>query len=237
LGEPTARTLIPPGSIGGYTSPTGLPNIGDAKDSAERDEIIAHAQALLADAGFPEDFVVTLSFNKDAGHDLIAQTIAKSWQKHLGIQTRLDQKEIKIFRDELKDKQYMTARAGWFGDYGDPTTFLDINYSTDGNNDRAYNNPIYDDLLDRASIEFDPEQRMALLSEAERILVEEDVPLVPIFHYATIYMFDPHKITGLSTHPRTKQNAFLIDVFGDGKGPDVPRPMHDSRTKAEGGES
>lgn len=237
LGEPTARTLIPPGSIGGYTSPTGLPNIGDAKDSAERDEIIARAQSLLADAGFPADFVVTLSFNKDAGHDLIAQTIAKSWQKHLGVQTRLDQKEIKIFRDELKDKQYMTARAGWFGDYGDPTTFLDINYSTDGNNDRAYNNPIYDDLLDRASVEFDPEQRMSLLSEAERILVEEDVPLVPIFHYATIYMFDPHKITGLSTHPRTKQNAFLIDVLGDGKGPDVPRPMHASKTETEGDES
>ncbi|MFG0313009.1 MAG: hypothetical protein ACF8LL_02315, partial [Phycisphaerales bacterium] len=126
----------------------------------------------------------------------------------------------------LKDKQYMTARAGWFGDYGDPTTFLDINYSTDGNNDRAYNNPAYDALLDRASVELDPEKRMQLLSEAERILIEEDVPLVPIFHYATIYMFDPHRITGLSTHPRTKQNAFLIDVLGDGKGPEQPRPMH-----------
>ncbi|MBO6739514.1 MAG: peptide ABC transporter substrate-binding protein [Phycisphaerales bacterium] len=226
LGEPTARTLIPPGSIGGYTSPEGLPNIGDAKDNAEREEIIARSRRLLEEAGYPQDFVVTLSFNKDAGHDLIAQTIAKSWQKHLGIQTRLDQKEIKIFRDELKDKQYMTARAGWFGDYGDPTTFLDINYSTDGNNDRAYNNPAYDALLDRASVELDPEKRMQLLSEAERILVEEDVPLVPIFHYATIYMFDPHRITGLSTHPRTKQNAFLIDVLGDGKGPEQPRPMH-----------
>lgn len=233
LGEPTARTLIPPGSIGGYTSPEGLHNIGDAKDKAERDAIIAQSLQLLEEAGFPEDFVVTLSFNKDAGHDLIAQTIAKSWQKHLGVQTRLDQKEIKIFREELKDKQYMTARAGWFGDYGDPTTFLNINHSTDGNNDRAYNNPVYDDLLDRASIELDPEKRMALLSEAERIIMEEDVPLVPIFYYATIYMFDPQKITGISTHPRTKQNAFLIDVLGDGKGPDEPRPMHDAPIAGE----
>ena len=191
----------------------------------------------MDEAGFPEDFVVTLSFNKDAGHDLIAQTIAKSWQKHLGIQTRLDQKEIKIFRDDLKDKQYMTARAGWFGDYGDPTTFLDINYSTDGNNDRAYNNPHYDDLLDRASVELDPEKRMELLSEAERIIVEVDVPLVPVFHYATIYMFDPHKVTGLSTHPRTKQNAFLIDMLGDGKGPDQPRPMHAPASESEDDES
>ena len=119
----------------------------------------------------------------------------------------------------------MTARAGWFGDYGDPTTFLNINHSEDGNNDRAYDNPAYDALLARATRETDPDARMALLREAERIIVEEDLPLVPIFHYATIYMFDPHRITGLSTHPRTKQNAFLIDVLGDGIGPDEPRPM------------
>ncbi len=236
LGEPSAWTLIPPGSIGGYTSPKGLPNIGDAASETERQSIIADAKALLDEANFPEDFVVELAFNKDAGHDLIAQAVAKSWQKSLGVQTSLSQKEIKIFREDLKNKQYMTARAGWFGDYGDPTTFLDINHSKDGNNDRAYNNPVFDQLLADAADELDPAKRMALLSEAERILVEEDVPLVPIFHYATIYMFDAHKLTGLSTHPRTKQNAFLIDMLGDGVGPDQPRPMNPNhiKTVAEG---
>ncbi|MBL4809814.1 MAG: peptide ABC transporter substrate-binding protein [Phycisphaerales bacterium] len=226
LGEPSAATLIPPGSIGGYTSPKGLPNIGDAANEEERQAIIARAKALLKEANFPDDFIVELAFNKDAGHDLIGQAIAKSWQKTLGVQTSLSQKEIKIFRDDLKNKQYMTARAGWFGDYGDPTTFLDINHSKDGNNDRAYNNPVFDDLLFQASNEFDPVKRMAILSEAERIIMEEDLPLVPIFHYATVYMFDAKKITGLSTHPRTMQNAFLIDVLGDGIGPDLPRPMN-----------
>ena len=226
LGEPSAHALIPPGSIGGYTSPKGLPNIGDTKDEAERQAIIDQAKALLEEADFPDDFVVELAFNKDAGHDLIGQAIAKSWQKSLGVQTSLSQKEIKIFREDLKNKQYMTARAGWFGDYGDPTTFLNINHSKDGNNDRAYNNPVFDQLLDDAAVELDPVKRMQLLSEAERIIVEEDLPLVPIFHYATIYMFDAKKITGLSTHPRTKQNAFLIDVLGDGIGDDQPRPMN-----------
>jgi len=233
LGEPSARTLIPPGSIGGYTSPKGLPNIGDAEDEAERQAIIAQAKALLKEANFPDDFVVELAFNKDAGHDLIGQAIAKSWQKSLGVQTSLSQKEIKIFREDLKNKQYMTARAGWFGDYGDPTTFLDINHSKDGNNDRGYNNPVYDKLLEDAANELDPVKRMTMLSEAERIIVEEDLPLVPIFHYATIYMFDAKKITGLSTHPRTQQNAFLIDVLGDGIGPDLPRPMNPGRIQAE----
>ena len=229
LGEPSAHTLIPPGSIGGYTSPKGLPNIGDAANEAEKQAIIAQAKALLEEANFPQDFVVELAFNKDAGHDLIAQAVAKSWQKSLGVQTKLSQKEIKIFREDLKNKQYMTARAGWFGDYGDPTTFLDINHSKDGNNDRAYDNPKFDKLLEDAGDELDPVKRMAMLSEAERILVEEDLPLVPIFHYATIYMFDAHKLTGLSTHPRTKQNAFLIDMLGDGIGPDLPRPMNPER--------
>tara|TARA_R110002072_G_scaffold150953_1_gene299687 strand:+ start:32535 stop:34487 length:1953 start_codon:yes stop_codon:yes gene_type:complete len=225
LGEPTASTLIPPNSIGGYTSPKGLPNIGDAQTTQERDAIIARAQALLAEADFPADFIVSLAFNKDSGHDLIAQAIAKSWQEHLGVKTLLEQNELKIFKEDLKNKDFMTARAGWFGDYGDPTTFLDINHSTDGNNDRAYNNPAYDDLLDRATRELDPVKRMELLSEAERILVDEDVPLIPIFHYATIYMFDAHKLTGLSTHPRTKQNAYLIDIMNDGLGDDKPKPM------------
>ena len=36
LGEPTASTLIPPGSIDGYESPEGLPNIGDAATRAAR---------------------------------------------------------------------------------------------------------------------------------------------------------------------------------------------------------
>jgi oligopeptide transport system substrate-binding protein len=231
LGEPSASTLIPPGSIGGYTSPKGLPNIGDAANEEERQAIIARAKALLKEANFPDNFVVELAFNKDAGHDLIGQAIAKSWQKSLGVQTLLSQKELKIFREDLKNKQYMTARAGWFGDYGDPTTFLDINHSKDGNNDRAYNNPVFDQLLADAADELDPVKRMTLLSEAERILVEEDVPLVPIFHYATIYMFDAHKLTGLSTHPRTKQNAFLIDMLGDGIGPDQPRPMNPDQIK------
>lgn len=228
LGEPVASTLIPPGSIAGYDSPKGLKNIGDAENEGERAAIVAEAKALLSEADFPPDFVVELLFNKDSGHDLIAQALAKNWQQHLGVQTRLAQKEIKIFREDLKNKQYMTARAGWYGDYGDPTSFLDICYSTDGNNDRAYNSPAYDALLDRAGVEMDPARRMALLAEAERILVEEDLPLLPLFTYANVQMFDPDRVTGLTTHPRSLANLFLVDVLGDGKGPDVPRPMRPS---------
>ena len=231
LGEPTTGVLIPPGSIGGYTGPAGLPNIGDAPSEEQRRAIVARARSLLAEAGYPDparDFPVTvdLLFNKDAGHDLIAQSIAKDWQQHLGVGVSLAQKELKVFRDDLKQKRFMTSRAGWYGDYGDPTTFLELSRTGDGNNDRGYSNPAYDALLDAAAVEPDPARRLAILGEAERLLMEEEVPMAPIFHYATIYMFDPAKVSGISSHPRTKQYASGVDILGDGKGPDQPRIMH-----------
>ena len=114
----------------------------------------------------------------------------------------------------------MVSRAGWYGDYGDPTTFLDINRFDDGNNDRKYHNPRYEELLDRAAYELDPQKRMALLSDAERITMDEDLPMVPLFHYMTVYLFDPHRLSGLNPHPRTEQNVYLFDILGDGKGTD-----------------
>ncbi len=231
LGEPTAGSLIPPGSIGGYTSPAGLPNVGDAATQEEADAIVARARALLAEAGYPDPsafpITVELVFNKDSGHDLIAQTIAKNWQQHLGIPVSLAQKELKVYRDDLKKKRFITSRAGWYGDYGDPTTFLNLSKTGDGNNDRAYSNPAYDALLEQAAVEPDAQRRLDILAEAERLIVEEDVPMIPIFHYAHVMMFDPQKITGISSHPRMKQYASLVDVLRDGRGPDEPRTMHD----------
>ncbi|MEO1715952.1 MAG: peptide ABC transporter substrate-binding protein [Planctomycetota bacterium] len=233
VGQPVANTLIPRGSIAGYTSPAGLKCVSDFEGDPEG--LAAHieeAKSLLAEAGYPspDDLpVIELLFNKDSGHDLIAQQIARDWQRYLGVQTSLSQKEVGVFRNDLKNANYMTSRAGWYADYADPTTFLELNRTGDGNNDRKYTNPAYDALLDQAKFELDPEKRMALLSEAERIIMEEDLPMVPIFHYISLYLFDPNEITGINPHPRANQDLYLVDVLGDGKGRDeIKRIKKDS---------
>ena len=228
IGEPVARTIIPPDSIGGYRAPAGLPCISDFATSQERAEWVAKARALLAEAGWPDPTqfpTVELLFNKDGGHDLIAQAIGRNWEEHLGVSVTMAQKEVKVFRDDLKEGRFMTSRSGWYGDYGDPTTFLDLSRTGDGNNDRKYSNPHYDSLLDRAKAEMDPVARMEILHECERIIMDEDVPMVPIFHYVTLYLFDANKFTGLNPHPRSDQHLHHIDMFGDGKGSDEPKVM------------
>ena len=99
----------------------------------------------------------------------------------------------------------MIARGGWYGDYGDPATWLDLARSDDGNNDRKYASAEYDALMARADSELDPARRMELLAQAEAILVERDVPMLPICHYVTVYMYDPSRLHGISRHPRLEQ--------------------------------
>ena len=109
------------------------------------------------------------------------------------------------FRDALKRGDFMVARGGWYGDYGDPTTWLELARTGDGNNDRAYSDAGYDALLDRAAAEVDPARRLAALAEAERVLVERDLPMLPICHYVTVYMYAPKRLDGVSRHPRLEQ--------------------------------
>ena len=227
LGEPVTETLIPTGTITGYSSPRGVRCVSDAKSPEEAAGIVAEARRLLAEAGYPDPsafITVDILFTKDGGHDEICQIVAKNWEESLGVQVTLTQKEIKGFRDDARRHNFIVSRGSWYGDYGDPTTFLDINRTGDGNNDRNYSNPEYDRLLDEAGREADATQRMELLRRAEELLLQ-DAPLLPIFRYAAIYAFDPHKITGISSHPRTDQNLFLVDVFGDHKGTDTPRTL------------
>jgi oligopeptide transport system substrate-binding protein len=227
IANPVLNTIIPPGSIGGYNSPRGLPF-----DPAA-------ARRLLAEAGYPtgRDFPITVDilFNSGAGHDKIAEFVAKNWQQYLGVQVSLSQKEVKVFRDDLRNANYIVARGGWYGDYGDPTTFLDLNRSWDGNNDRKYNNPAFDELLEQAARQTDHERRMRMLEEAERIIMDDDLPMVPIFQYNNIYMFDPHKVSGLNTHPRSDQHLYLIELLEKTGGPPrtmPPRPPADTGTEA-----
>ncbi len=232
LGESIARTLVPPGSIGGYASPAGLPCLSDCATPEEREALIARARALLAEAGFPDPSkmpTVELEFNKDSGHDLVAQSVARDWQETLGVPVRLSQVELSVFRDDLKKHNFITARAGWYGDYPDPLTFLEISRTGDGNNDRAFSSAAYDAMLDASYAESDPAKRLAILSGAERVLMEEELPMVPIFHYANLVMFNAHELSGPNPHPRTIENIFLFDVLGDGIGADQPRVMTSSR--------
>ncbi len=214
IGEPAAATLVPRGSIPGYASPRGL-----GRDAAEAKRLLAEA-GYAGGKGLP---TIQILFTRDAGHEFIAQSAKKDWEEILGASVELSQREVKSFKNDLRKGNFMVARSSWFGDYLDPSTFLDINRTGDGNNDRKYSSPEYDGLLARAEETTDRATRMQLLAAAERLLVEEDLPILPIFQYVDVSMYDPLRLTGLTSHPRQDQVVDMMDILGDGKGAETPR--------------
>ena len=127
------------------------------------------------------------------------------WRETLGVQSAPRSRDSRSFKDAVNQGDFMIARGGWYGDYGDPTTWLDLCKSSDGNNYRKYASADFDALLDQAAMELDAAKRFQILQDAERIVMERDVPMIPICHYVTVYMYDPVRLTGLSRHPRLEQ--------------------------------
>lgn len=208
LRERVAGSLVPAGAFDWYEPPAGLSYDPDA------------ARAELAAAGwsdrdgdgrvedaqgrrFPVVDILYMTGNPRTRDNALA--MAQMWRETLGVECELRGKDGKFAKEDLRTGNFMVGRGGWFGDYPDPTTFLELNRSTDGNNDRAYSNPTYDALLDAAAAELDRPKRAALLYEAERILVEEDMPLMPLCQYVTAYMYDPARLRGLSRHASLAQ--------------------------------
>jgi oligopeptide transport system substrate-binding protein len=225
LQEPVAHTFIPPGSLGGYDSPRGHhhdPELARrllAESGWQRRD---GAGPLTNDAGEPF-LVVEILYNTDGDHEDIATDIKNQWEQALGVQVELRGKEVKVYGDDLDNHNFIIGRGSWYGDYGDPTTFLDKFRSTNGNNDARYSSAAFDELMDRARDERDPESRMDLLEEAERLVMEEELPILPLYHYVEVYLYNPDEITGITDHPRQTQHLYLVDALGDGIGPDRPR--------------
>ena len=135
-------------------------------------------------------------YNTGSGHERIAQAIKAMWQEHLGVSVTLEGVEGRRFSDRLKNQDYAIARAGWFGDYRDPTTFLDKFLTENGNNDAAWSNETYDTVLREAAGTAGTMPRMALLRRAESIMVGEQ-PIMPLFHYVSVHAFDTTKVQNL----------------------------------------
>ncbi|MBI3882525.1 MAG: peptide ABC transporter substrate-binding protein [Verrucomicrobia bacterium] len=179
-GQLPARCFTP-ADTAGYTARANL--TGNAED----------ARRLLAQAGFAEgkNFPkVEILFNTSEAHRAIAEAIQQMWRKELGIEVTLVNQEWKVYLDTEKKGDYFVSRAGWIGDYADPSTFLETFTADSGNNRTGWSDKKYDALLAAAAREPDTTKRNELFQEAEAILMTA-VPIMPIYFYTRPYLRQP----------------------------------------------
>ena len=174
-GQKVAGSMTPP--FGSYT-----PEFQTSYDP-ER------ARKLLKEAGYTDpNRLPELSFlttDSDVNRRM-AEAMQAQWKKHLGIRVRIVQREWKSYLKMRSQLEFDLLDGAWIGDYLDPTTFLDLWKSSNGNNNTGWKDASYDAILTEAEVISDPSQRYKKLLEAESYAMAE-LPAIPVYHYTSNY--------------------------------------------------
>lgn len=213
LGEPVMSVLVPPGSIPGYDGPAGL-----TRDPARARAELAAAGWVDRDGdGRPEDAagvpfppVEILYTTTTPRYRWISIALRDQWRDVLGVEVELRGVDTKFYRQDLASGAFTVARGRWYGDYGDPTTFLDLFRTGDPSNDRGFSDPGIDAALDAAAAERNPARRLTMLADIERELFTEHVPMLTLCQLVRVSMHDPARVRGIGRHPRLVQDLARV---------------------------
>ena len=143
---------------------------------------------------------MTVIYNTNEGHKKIAEYVQQAWKKNLGINVELANLEWATFLDERQSGNFQIGRAGWVGDYQDPSNFLELFLTGGGNNDGNYSNPEFDALMAKAASMPAGAERFEVLRQAEEILITQDQAVIPFYIYVTQNMIDLEKWDGWYTN-------------------------------------
>lgn len=188
------------------TSIAGLNNqsFRDEHPDADYFKEDAAAAKTLLEEGMAEEGIttlppITLLYNTSENHQKLALAVADMWKNNLGVEIQTKNEEWSVFLESRKTGNFQIARAGWSADYNDPMTFMDMFVTGGGNNNTGFANEEYDALIDAAyKGGNDPEKRMQDMAAAEKILIGDNMVIMPVYYYTQASLTKPY-LKGVTT--------------------------------------
>ena len=188
-GELPSSSWIPKGMFG-YNESIGL------KFDPQK------ARSLLAQAGYPNGKgfpKVTAAFNTGDLNRFIGEFIQAQWKENLNVNIDFESQEWKVFLSRLDLDPPQIFRLGWGADFPDPDNFMNLFIQSSGNNRLQWSHPRYDELIALGSTLKNPEERKAVYDEAQILLTEKEVPMIPLFVSAQNLLVKPY-VQGLKNN-------------------------------------
>ncbi|OZI62460.1 ABC transporter substrate-binding protein [Bordetella genomosp. 11] len=183
----TARLLSGAGVPAGQMVPEGLGGYSPKLPAPKYDP--AGAKALLAAAGYPQGFGLTIHTSNDRffGDSEIGQTVGQMLA-HGGLRINgVVTQPYNVYAGAAAKQSYSAFIFSYGNSTSDSANGLtnvlatyDAAKGTGAFNRSRYSNPEFDRLLDQASSQFDPAQRNALLRQAAETAFN-DVAIVPLY--------------------------------------------------------
>lgn len=175
----------------GLGQPTGdflpSPMFGTRKDAKPEAYNADAAKKLLADAGYPNGFSITLGTpnNRYINDAEVAQAVASQWTR-IGVKTKVDATTATVFfknRDEFKYSAYLAGWGAGTGEMSDPLRSLVATPIREkgfgGTNKGRYSNPQLDAIIEQALGTVDNAKREALLQQGSKMAMD-DQALIPL---------------------------------------------------------
>jgi oligopeptide transport system substrate-binding protein len=177
-GQKPATGLTPPGTLAEYHTPDVMRFNPD------------EARKLLSEAGFPDGKgfpTFDILINTSEAHRSLAEAMQAMWRQHLNIPARVLNQDWGVYLESQRKLDFQVCRAAWVGDYLDPSTFLAMWQTNDGNNNTGWSNSRYDELIQQSFSEGDAAKRLQILNEAETLVLTE-APILPVYWYTHSYL-------------------------------------------------
>jgi len=159
-----------------------------------REHQLAYARELFARSGYSEKNPLRLKLYFNSGESIqrIMIAVAGSWKQNLGVDSELISDEFRVFLEDRRNRSlWDVARLGWWPDYKDPASFLEIFSNNSSQNDPGYMNPEFDNVINAARAASNPGERLLLLHKSEEILLN-DYPIIPIYFYTARRLVKPY---------------------------------------------
>lgn len=155
----------------------------------------AAARKLLADAGYPNGFAVTLDCVNVKYREAVCQAAA-AMLTQIGIRTSLQSAPGALFFPKLSKYDTSFIEFGWSPGTDPWAMFQAIFRSSDGKGSGAFNagryaNPKVDALIDAFRVEPDIARRRQMVGETLR-LVHADLPFVPLYRRTLTWAMRPN---------------------------------------------
>ncbi|MCB1313614.1 MAG: ABC transporter substrate-binding protein, partial [Sedimentitalea sp.] len=178
---------------------------------------IEKAKALMAEAGYPDGFTMTLDAtnNRYVNDAQIAQALASMLAK-INIELKLNIMPKSNFWSYIRVPTDNSSfiMSGWDVPSGDAGSMYGaLFYSRDKKegygqvNRGSYSNPDLDALLDKADATPDIAERDAILQEATKLLMA-DIPMIPVHYEQDIYAVRK----GVTLEPRVDKFIWAYDM-------------------------
>jgi peptide/nickel transport system substrate-binding protein len=175
-----------------------------------------HAKRLLADAGYPAGFGLTLHGpnNRYVNDSKLAEAVAQMWTR-IGVNTTVDVMPSAVFFSRVLHAEFTMHLAGWAPDTGEASSDLtELVASSNPEKGRGvvflpdkYANPRVDTIIEQALATIDQVKRESLYREAERLAMP-DMPIIPLHHQVNIWAVRK----GLTFHARMQERTLAWDV-------------------------